>query len=82
MIYFNEKHLLHNIFSTYKSVKEIFKFLLFLTHYLDERSYVKYWEKCLTRHIVLKMVEIMKQLVNKRLGCTIALMYIIQHFPS
>lgn len=81
MMYFNEKHLLYNIFSTTKSVKEIAKFLLFLTLYLDENSYVKNWEECLTRHTVPKTVEVMQQLTNKRLGCTIALMCIIQHFP-
>lgn len=81
-MYFNEKHLLHNIFTTTKSLKEIVKFLLFLTHYLDENSYVKSWEECLTKHTVLGEVEAMKQLVNKRLGCTIALRCIIQHFPS
>lgn len=81
-MYFNKKHLLHNIFTTTKSVKEIVKFLLFLTHYLDESSYIKSWEECLTKHTVPGEVEAMKQLVNKRLGCTIALRCIIQHFPS
>lgn len=77
-----KKHLLHYIFTTIKSVKEIVKFLLFLPHYLDESSYVKSSEECLTKHTVPGEVEAMKQIVNKRLGCTIALRCIIQHVPS